>query len=217
MTYPYPIADAKMACRLLLELAYDTIDEGITFGGEGIADNPRLLVHMHGEIDLNAPPPVQSEAHADTTWNCDPDAYAVVITRYGGLVVHGVWKLALLADSSALAEAMGSSHAAEKLEVLLEMERGVGIASAEPAIITTDSSSNWQVATRHASANRARHALRRWKVLGERLRAREMKLVHLPGTSTPADFLTKKTDGKKVDVMVRFLTNAANAVPRLST
>ena len=28
------------------------------------------------------------------------------------------------------------------------------------------------LATRHASANRARHALRRWKVLGERLRAR---------------------------------------------
>ena len=52
MIYPWPIADAAMAARLLLELAYDYIDEGLTWGGAGVEDNPRVLVHMHGELDL---------------------------------------------------------------------------------------------------------------------------------------------------------------------
>ena len=212
MIYPWPIADAAMAARLLLELAYDYIDEGLTWGGAGVEDNPRVLVHMHGELDLDKPPPVQTEAHADTTWNCDPDCFAVVITRYGGLLAHGVWKLAMLADSSALSEAMGSSHAAEKVMVVREMERGVGIHPEGPAVITTDSTSNWQVATRHASANRARHALRRWKVLGDRIKAKDAKLVHIPGLSTPADIFTKKSDAKRVNIMLAFLMNAANVV-----
>ena len=70
--------------------------------------------------------------------------------------------------------------------------------------------SNWQVATRHASANKVRHALRRWRVLSERLVARECKIVGLAGESMPADFIvTRKTDRKKVD----YATNAKNAVP----
>ena len=82
-----------------------------------------------------------------------------------------------------------------------------------PGVLTTDSSSNWQVATRHASASRSRHALRRWRVLTMRLEAREAKLVHLPGVSMPADFMTKKTEQKKVDASVAYASNAANAVP----
>ena len=118
----------------------------------------------------------------------------------------------MLADSSALSEAMGSSHAAEKVMVVREMERGVGIHPEGPAVITTDSTSNWQVATRHASANRARHALRRWKVLGDRIKAKDAKLVHIPGLSTLADIFTKKSDAKRVNIMLAFLMNAANVV-----
>ena len=92
------------------------------------------------------------------------------------------------------------------------MERGVGVMTDSPACVTTDSLSNWQVGTRHASANRARHALRRWRVLGERIAARRIKLVHLPGATTPADFLTKKTDLKKVNASVYYITNESNVV-----
>ena len=211
MSCPPPLA--TLAARLLLERAYAHRDEGITFGGANIESNPRLLVHMHGELDLEKPPPVESEAHADVTWNKDPDCYAVVITRFGGALVHGVWRFTSMTDSSAVQEAMGTCKAAEKLTVVQEMERGIGLPQHAPGVSTTDSSANWHVATRHASANKARHALRRWRNLRERLEAREAKLVHLPGVTMPADFLTKKSDLKKINASVNYVTNAANAVP----
>ena len=70
------------------------------------------------------------------------------------------------------------------------------------------------MATRHASANKVRHALRRWRVLTDRLKAKEIKLITLPGVNMPADFMTRNTDRKKVNASVAYATNAANAVPR---
>ena len=202
-----------MAARLLLELAYDTREEGITFGGEGPDDhNPRLAAHFHGELDLDETSQPELEAHADTTWNAYPDSYAVLIMRNRGAVAHGVWRMSLKCDSSQLAEAVGSSKGAEKLVIFREMERGVGAVSELPAVITTDSSSNWQVATRHASATRSRHALRRWRVLSQRILEGECKLVHIDGASMPADFMTKKVEQKKVDSSVAYASNAHNAV-----
>ena len=99
------------------------------------------------------------------------------------------------------------------LYIINEMERGLGLARDAAAVVTTDSSANWQVATRHASANKVRHALRRWRVLSERLESRECKLVTLPGVNTPADFMTRKTGRKKVNASVDFATNARNTVP----
>ena len=212
-SYPYPIDVAKQAARLLLELAYDTREEGITYGGDGVAVNPRLMVHCHGELDLEAPSPPELEAHADTTWNCDPDAYAVLVMRNRGAVAHGVWRMTLMCDSSQLAEGVGSSRAAEKLTTVREMERGLGIAEHVPPVLTTDSSSNWQVATRHASASRSRHALRRWRVLTQRIVEGDCKLVHIDGVSMPADFMTKRVEQKKVDKSVAYATNSSNAVP----
>ena len=215
-SYPYPISEAKMAARLLLELAYDTRNEGITYGGDGIdCGNPRLAAHFHAELDLTETSQPDLEAHADTTWNGDPDAYAVLIMRNRGAVAHGVWRMTLVCDASQLAEAVGSSKAAEKLTFFREMERGVGVVADVPAVLTTDSSSNWQVATRHASASRSRHALRRWRTLTQRILEGDLKLVHIDGASMPADFMTKKTDQKKVDYSVNFASNARNAVPPL--
>ena len=95
-----------------------------------------------------------------------------------------------------------------------EMERGVGLGSEVPTVLTTDSSSNWQVATRHASSSRSRHALRRWRVLTQRILDGDCKLIHVDGASMPADFLTKRVEQKNVDQSVAYATNARNAVPQ---
>ena len=133
--------------------------------------------------------------------------------RNRGAVAHGVWRMTLMCDSSQLAEGVGSSRAAEKLTTVREMERGLGIAEHVPPVLTTDSSSNWQVATRHASASRSRHALRRWRVLTQRIVEGDCKLVHIDGVSMPADFMTKRVEQKKVDKSVAYATNSSNAVP----
>ena len=212
MSYPYPVEEAYMAARLLLELAYSHRQEGITFGGD-IDTNPRLLAFMHAEVDVNGSPPIELEGHSDATWNTDADSYAAVITRYGGAVHHGVWAMKLICDSAALAEGVASGRVAEKLMLVQEIERGVGLARATPPVLTTDSSSSWQIATRHTSANRARHALRRWRVLMERIRERELIFMTVPGLQQPADFMTKLTSGNTINVWVNYITNARNAVP----
>ena len=212
MSYPYPVEEAYMAARLLLELAYSHRQEGITFGGD-IDTNPRLLAFMHAEVDVNGSPPIELEGHSDATWNTDADSYAAVITRYGGAVHHGVWAMKLICDSSALAEGIASGRVAEKLTLVQEIERGAGVASETPPVLTTDSTSNWQIATRHTSANRARHALRRWRVLMERIKARELIFMSVPGLQQPADFMTKLTSGNSVNAWVAYVTNARNAVP----
>ena len=93
-----------------------------------------------------------------------------------------------------------------------EIERGASVASETPPVLTTDSTSNWQIATRHTSANRARHALRRWRVLMERIKARELIFMSVPGLQQPADFMTKLTSGNGVNAWVAYVTNARNAV-----
>ena len=205
-----------MAARLMLELAYDHKDEGITYmyGGEGIDDrNPRMSAHFHGELDLETTSQPELEGHADTTWNGNPDSYAVLIMRNRGAVAHGVWRMLLVCDSSQLAEAVGSSKGAEKLVTFREMERGVGVVDDLSAVLTTDSTSNWQVATKHAKATRSRHALRLWRTLMQRIVEGECKLVHVDGASMPADFMTKKLEQKKVEASVRYATNSLNEVP----
>ena len=41
----------------------------------------------------------------------------------------------------------------------------------------------------------------------------ERPLFHLPGVTMPADFMTKRTDAKKVASSVAFVTNEMNALP----
>ena len=98
--------------------------------------NPRMAAHFHGELDLEATSQPELEGHADTTWNGNPDSYAVLIIRNRGAVAHGVWRMALVCDSSQLAEAVGSSKGAEKLVIFREMERGVGQATISPGLGT---------------------------------------------------------------------------------
>ena len=100
-----------------------TVNTASGGGGEGVGANERLLVHMHAHLDITRPAPEELEGHADTTWNCDPDCYAMIVTRYGGALVHGVWRMALQCDSSCLSEAVGSAKCAEKLALIQEFER----------------------------------------------------------------------------------------------
>ena len=97
-----------------------------------------MAAHFHGELDLEATSQPELEGHADTTWNGNPDSYAVLIMRNRGAVAHGVWRMALVCDSSQLTEAVGSSKGAGTLVTFREMERGVGVIDDLPAVLTTD-------------------------------------------------------------------------------
>ena len=58
---------------------------------------------------------------------------------------------------------------------------------------------------------RSKHFLRRYHVLLERVRSREITIGHVPDRSMPADFLTKWIGASKLNVSVEHVTNRRHA------
>ncbi|KAL1519994.1 hypothetical protein AB1Y20_023476 [Prymnesium parvum] len=134
------------------------------------------------------------------------DLYSVVLTFRGAAVLHQTKKLALLVDCSMAAEEVATSRAAEHVEYASQIARALGVAAAEPVPIGTDNASNRQIAMRQAASNRSKHLLRRYWVLLQRVRAGEVRVVHVRDDANPADFLTKWVPAKKLRTSVAYVT-----------
>ena len=134
--------------------------------------------------------PIDLESVADATWS-DVSLYGVLLTKAGGTVYAGTKKINISVDSSALAEGVASSRASELTETADEFQRSVQCKSLTPTFIGSDNKSNIQVASNTGSANRLRHALRRYFTLIQRVRSGTVSIGHVPDTENPADFLTK--------------------------
>ena len=79
----------------------------------------------------------------------------------------------------------------------------------EPTLVTTDNLANFKVASGAANPSRSLHFLRRYYVLRQRIASGEVKLVHVPDESQPADFLsTKFLRAPKLKISLRYATNA---------
>ena len=68
------------------------------------------------------------------------------------------------------------------------------------------------IANGTGSVTRARHALRRYMILQDRVREGIVVLGHVPDEENPADFLTKFVSAKKLEASVAYLTNSNNRV-----
>ena len=80
-----------------------------------------------------------------------------------------------------------------------------------PTFIGTDNTANQRVASGAAVPARSKHFLRRYHVLLERVRSREITIGHVPDRSMPADFLTKWIGASKLNVSVEHVTNRRHA------
>ena len=64
----------------------------------------------------------------------------------------------------------------------------------------------------HWICPRVKHALRRWFNFHQRVLAKQVHLVHVPGAQIPADFLTKWVTKQKYYDSLNYLTNSVNKV-----
>ena len=94
----------------------------------------------------------------------------------------------------------------------LEINRAMGDPAERPVVVGTDSTSNHSVATRRGAPQRVKHALRRWFNFHQRVLAKQVHLVHVPGAQIPADFLTKWVTKQKYYDSLNYLTNSVNKV-----
>ena len=92
-----------------------------------------------------------------------------------------------------------------------EILRAFGVPQESPTFIGTDNTANQRVASGAAVPARSKHFLRRYHVLLERVRSREITIGHVPDRSMPADFLTKWIGASKLNVSVEHVTNRRHA------
>ena len=68
------------------------------------------------------------------------------------------------------------------------------------------------VASGVGSASRMRHCLRRYNVLMQRVRHKQVRIGFVPDPMNPSDYLTKFIDKRKVRQSDDYATNRRNAV-----
>ena len=182
--------EAYVVARAVLAQAYASRDCGITYGGEGPPTSMRFEGRMAANVDLAQPAGPQLEAAADANWG-DRLVYGMILTYGRGAVIHLTKKIGLLLDSSMESEAVASAKAGESVTYLREVLRALGDLPDGPTPILTDNQANLMVVKDAASASRARHFLRRYTVLQQRVAAHEVSMYKIDDPNQPADFLTK--------------------------
>ena len=110
------------------------------------------------------------------------------------------------------AEAVATAKAGETVSYAREILRALGVLPDGPTPILTDNQANCLVARNSTSAARARHFLRRYVTLQQRISQGEVTVYKIDDPNMPADFLTKWLSAQKLRDSVAYATNSINRV-----
>jgi hypothetical protein len=206
-----PPPEALIVAQAALALAYKDRHLGITYGGDGPATAARFKGRLAANILLDEPAGPDLECAADATW-CERNLYGLLLTYARGSVLHQTKKIGILTDSSTESEAMGSAKAAEMINCARNVLRAINKLGDEPTPLLTDNQANALIAANATSASRARHFLRRYHVLQQRIASGEVNVYKIDDPNMPADFLTKWLDAGKLNISIEYATNQRAAV-----
>ena len=228
---------AKRAALGVLLRAWEYRAEGITYGGDfaapvfsavlkGSADSPRgASIAAKGDgVDVMAAGPTKPFTGAsDATWGKlragpgdvegEPllkpdDEYAFVVTHNGGALALELKTIKLMMGCSGETEGYGSLRCSDRLMEGRVTLANFGRPQLEPTLLLSDNDTNLRIAAGEASASRLRHALRRWWIVTQRVRDRDIRLGHLPDADNYIDFATKYVSKDKEDASVAYITNS---------
>jgi hypothetical protein len=164
-----PPPEAHVVARSVIVLMYKNRYEGITFGGVKLGTRVLLQGGSFCNLVLEDSAPLELEGMADTTTGELP-VYALAITYNGGVVAHGVKKLAGVIPNSCLSECKGTTFASEFVEVARNALDVFGRPQVEPTVIGTDNSANLAIAMGTATPARVKPDLIKWASIKERIR-----------------------------------------------
>ena len=166
---------------------------------------------MQAVIDLTKPAGVGLEASADSTW-CERNVYGMLLTYARGAIFHSTKKIGMILDSSHEAESVATAKAGEQVAYAREVLRALGVMPEGPTPILTDNLANCLVSRDATSAARAKHFLRRYTVLQQRISSAQVQVFKIDDPNMPGDFLTKWLPQLKLRDSVAYATNSANRV-----
>ena len=209
----HPPPEALKAAEALLAWVHDNRELGITFGGNGLAGIPTIAANLRTTLQLTDGAPADPLMATDATWG-DKPCYSVLLTDNGGAVLATKRLLHNIVASSFEAEAKGAAKGGEAIEFYLELLRAQRRFPPDGIALLMDNKSAAEVAAGIGNTQRARHCLRSFHILMQRVQRRSVRIGYVPDPQNPADYLTKFLDREKVRWSDAYATNIRNAVPR---
>ena len=206
----YPPENAVRVAEGIAWWAWQTRNDGITYGGHGDGGD---LGHVRGALStglsLTDGAPASLLVAADATWGAPIDVIGIIITLNHAAVYHGCRKLGLTSlDSSHENECVATGKGAEANAYVREIVRTLGIELDGPTPIYTDNLANLMVAMNSGNARGSKHFLRRYRNVQRRIEEGEAAILKIDDPNQPADFLTKWLGKAKLDASIEFAENA---------
>ena len=169
-------------------------------------------------ITLKEGAPMRTEAGSDATWGKftpttkkAADVYGYITSAAGAATCTRTKALSVMSSSSMGSEGVGTMRVTEVMEHVCDINAALGV-DPGPPLVTSDNIANVRVASGEASATNARHELRRYVTIVQRVVRGKAALRHVDGDQCPADFLTKFLDLAKFEASIEYATNASAAV-----
>ena len=119
------------------------------------------------------------------------DKYSVMLTKAGAAILARTKSLRVMGGSSFENEAHASIKMSDVLEFQMVIDEHLGDDMTQPYLMTTDNRANQLVSEGEMSAGRAKHLLRKYIILQQRIRSGRCVMRHVESNDNPADFLTK--------------------------
>ncbi len=177
---------------------------------------------MYIKLDLDGKAPRELEGFADSgAWGSaeNDEVYGVVLTANGGAVYHCTKRINLVTAGTTFQENIATTKCVEKMIYCRNICNVLDFPGADmPTVIGTDNKANFLLASGLGNAGNARHAIRRWVILQQHVKAGDCAIKHVPGDSNPSDFLTKWLAKKQFLRSLYYVINFYNhADPTLVT
>ena len=202
-----PPPGAELLADEVLLYCWAHMDDGITFGGGGLAGSKRVVTHTAATGMHRDQAPRDLEMWGDATWKTHNNM-GVIGTYYGGAFYHATKRIAVLVSCSQESECVATVHAAQVALYAREVLRALGVPAAGASLVGSDNIASLLVAKSTGSAAKCKHFLRRYASLREYQARGDIDLHFVSDVDNPADFLTKWLGKQKLMQSVKYATNS---------
>ena len=150
------------------------------------------------------------------------DVYALALTNNGGAILHEMKKIGVVLEdgngmtkeigrvtgASTIAEGFGLARLGDKIDTARQLVEAATGHVLPPTMVLSDNEGSLRIASGEVSATRAKHALRWWAAVTQRMRERKIKLAHCPDAAMAVDFFTKWVGSDKAEHSIALLSGA---------
>ena len=207
-----PVPEAQLALHDMYKYMHAHADDGITYGGGGLATRDPLTACINASFRMDSGAPANLEATADATFDLF-EILGILLTKGGGSIHHSTHNVGAVVTCSMQAESYANTRAGDLTMYARNIERGFGTPVDEPTLVGTDSLSHQQVVNRHAGAGRSKPFIKQYVIMTQRIASNDLTVGHIADEHMPSDFLTKWVSKRKLLKSIAYATNSAAFVP----